>query len=100
MAYNDAIRGMEGIISQVRKHNPYADIVMTFFANKNILTKLKNNQSTNSLKAHNIVANYYNVSVNNLAQELSDLIVSKKVTWDIYGGGFIPKNMAIQCVHQ
>ena len=40
-AYHDALRGMEGIIAQARKHNPKVDIVMTMFVNENILEKLQ-----------------------------------------------------------
>ena len=40
-AYHDALRGMEGVIAQARKHNPKVDIVMTMFVNENILGKLQ-----------------------------------------------------------
>lgn len=84
--YNDALRGMEGIIVQARRHNPNVDIVMTFFANQNILDKLKQNQNTPSIAAHSKVAEYYAVSVNHLAQELADLIATGKMDWKKFGG--------------
>ncbi len=78
-SYNDALRGMEGIISQARTHNPNVDIVMTFFVNPSILNKLQQNQQVASVAAHSKVAEYYGVSLNNLAQELADLIDADKM---------------------
>ena len=82
----DALRGMEGVIAQARKHNPKVDIVMTFFANQNILDHLGENKKPPSIAAHSKVAEHYGISVNNLAQELSDLIKVGKMDWKKYGG--------------
>ena len=84
--YNDAIRGMEGIIAQARRHNPNVDIIMTFFVNQNILQKAQKGEMNPSTTAHSKVAEHYQVSVNNLAQELADLINEEKVTWQRFGG--------------
>jgi len=85
-SYNDALRGMEGIIAQARKHNPNVDIVMTFFVNPSILNKLQQKQYVTSVAAHSIVAEHYGVSLNNLAQELADLIDADKMDWKKFGG--------------
>jgi len=82
----NALRGMEGVIAQARKHNPKVDIVMTFFANQNILDHLGKNKNPPSIAAHTKVAEHYGVSVNHLAQELSDLINAGKMDWKKYGG--------------
>jgi pimeloyl-ACP methyl ester carboxylesterase/lysophospholipase L1-like esterase len=82
----NALRGMEGVIAQARKHNPMVDIVMTFFANENILDHLGENKNPPSIAAHSKVAEHYGVSVNHLAQELSDLINAGKMDWKKYGG--------------
>ena len=82
----NALRGMEGVIAQARRHNPKVDIVMTFFANQNILDHLGKNKNPPSIAAHTKVAEHYGVSVNNLAQELSDLINAGKMDWKKYGG--------------
>ena len=85
-AYNNALRGMEGVIAQARAHNPNVDIVMTFFVNENILGKLRVGQTTDSVAAHGKVAEHYGVSVNNLAQELADLVNAHKMDWKKFGG--------------
>ena len=77
----NALRGMEGVIAQARKHNPKVDIIMTFFANQNILDHLAKNKNPPSIAAHTRVAEHYGVSVNNLAQELSDLINAGTVSY-------------------
>ena len=77
-AYHDALRGMEGIIAQARKHNPKVDIVMTMFVNENILEKLQKGETTDSVKAHSKVAEHHGISVNHLAQELADLITCRQ----------------------
>jgi pimeloyl-ACP methyl ester carboxylesterase/lysophospholipase L1-like esterase len=84
--YTDALRGMEGIIAQARRHNPCVDIVMTFFVNENMLEKLQNNQTTPAMEAHSKVAEHYGVSVNNLALELAELITDGKMDWKAFGG--------------
>jgi pimeloyl-ACP methyl ester carboxylesterase/lysophospholipase L1-like esterase len=84
--YADALRGMEGIMALARRHNPGVDIVMTFFANENMLEKLQHNQRTPSMDAHAKVAAHYGVSVNNLALELAELIAEGKMDWKAYGG--------------
>ena len=84
--YGDALRGMEGIIAQARKHNPKVDIVMTHFVNPNILGKLQQGQSTPSVAAHNLVAEHYGISVNHLAQKLADLISAGMMNWNQFGG--------------
>ena len=81
-----ALRGMEGVISQARKHNPLVDIVMTFFTNERMLEQLSRGESPPSIAAHSKVAEHYGVSVNHLAQELSELITAGKMDWKKYGG--------------
>lgn len=85
-AYNDALRGMEGIIAQARQHNPKVDIVITMFVNENILEKLQKGETTDSVKAHSKVAEHHGISVNHLAQELADLISAGKMDWKKFGG--------------
>ncbi len=85
-AYDDALRGMEGIIAQARKHNPKVDIVITMFVNENILKKLQQDKTTDSVSAHSKVAEHHGISVNHLAQELADLISAGKMDWKKFGG--------------
>lgn len=83
--YNDALRGMEGIIAQARRHNPNVDIVMTFFTNKHIASGLEKGQPTHSIAAHSKVAEHYGISVNHIAKELVDLKAAGKQEWKKYG---------------
>ena len=84
--YEDALRGMEGIIAQARKHNPQVDIVMTMFVNERILAALQAGETRPSVAAHSKVAERYGISVNHLAQELADLISAGKMDWKKFGG--------------
>ena len=85
-AYHDALRGMEGVIAQARKHNPKVDIVMTMFVNENILASLQKGETTDSVKAHSEVAEHWGISVNHLARELAGLITAGKMDWKKFGG--------------
>ena len=95
--YHDALRGMEGVIAQARKHNPNVDIVMTMFVNENILSQAKQGRMAASVAAHSKVAEHYDVSVNNLAQELADQITAGKTDWKTYGGVHPKKHGNTMC---
>lgn len=82
----DAIRGMEGIIRQLRQHNPNADVVVTYFVNPGMLELLQAGKTPVSIAAHEKVAQYYKLPANNLAQELADRIAAGTFTWKQYGG--------------
>jgi len=84
--YDDALRGMEGIISQARAHNPNVDIMMTYFVNPRMLEQLQAGKEPRSIAAHGKVAAHYAVSVNHLAQELAELIAADKLDWKKFGG--------------
>jgi len=95
--YDDALRGMEGVIVQARRHNPNVDIVMTFFVNNNILTNQQAGLEAPSVAAHGKVAERHGVSVNHLAQELADQITSGKTDWKTYGGVHPKKHGNTMC---
>ncbi len=81
-----AIRGMEGLIAQVRRHNPKADIVVTHFANLGMMETIGKGELPVSIDAHRRVCEYYRVSTCDLCSELTELIKAKKTTWELYGG--------------
>ena len=81
-----AIRGMEGLIAQIRRHNPGADIVVTHFANLSMMETLRQGEQPIPIAAHNKVCEHYQVSTVNLCQELVELIDAEKTTWALYGG--------------
>lgn len=81
-----AIRGMEGVIAQIRRHNPYADIVMVHFVNPSMLETIQQHQKPLSSSSHEQVAEHYQVSTIDLASEVARLIDAEQLTWKQYGG--------------
>ena len=81
-----ALRGMEGLIVQARRHNPNADIVVTHFANTGMMETIRKGEVPISIAAHNRVCQYYQVPTNDLCSELTELIDTGKTTWELYGG--------------
>lgn len=82
----ECVRGMEGIIRQIRRHNPKADIVMTFFVNPGMLEKLQSGGVPLSIAEHEKVARHYQVSTIHLAREVADQISDGDLTWKQFGG--------------
>ncbi len=85
-AKQECLRGLEGIIRQTRRHNPHADIVVTFFVNPGMLNQLQEGKTPTSMGAHMEVCKHYQVPVIHLAQEVADRIAEKKLTWQVFGG--------------
>ncbi len=82
----ESIRGMEGIVRQVRKHNPNADIVLVDFVNPGMLNAIQHGKTPLSIAAHEAVARHYAISSVNLAREVAEEILTGKLTWEQYGG--------------
>ena len=85
-ARRECIRGMEGIVRQVRKHNPNADIVITHFVNPGMLKQLQSGKTPLSMRAHSDVAEHYGVPTIHLGKELAEQISAGESTWQQYGG--------------
>ena len=85
-SHNHCIRGMEGIIRRLRRHNPRAAIVMVHFVNPGMLAKLQEGETPTSIGAHHKVAAHYDVTEINLAAEVAAATKSGKYTWSDYGG--------------
>jgi lysophospholipase L1-like esterase len=85
-AKRECIRGMEGIIRHVRRHNPQADIVMVHFVNEAMLQKLAKGEEPLSSGAHEEVAKHYGISSVHVARELNRRIAAKTMDWKEYGG--------------
>ncbi|WP_299467901.1 SGNH/GDSL hydrolase family protein [uncultured Gimesia sp.] len=81
-----AIRGMEGVIAQIRRHNPYADIVMVHFINPSMLETIQQKKKPLSSSSHERVAAHYEISTIDLASEVARLIDAKQLTWEQFGG--------------
>jgi pimeloyl-ACP methyl ester carboxylesterase/lysophospholipase L1-like esterase len=80
------VRGMEGIVRQVRRHNPNADIVMVDFVNPGMLDTIQRGKTPLTIAAHEAVARHYAVSSVNLAREVAEEILAGEITWKQYGG--------------
>jgi len=85
-AARECLRGMEGLIRQTRRHNPRADIVITYFVNPGMLEALQKGTTPVSIGSHDQVARHYDVSTIHLAQEVADRITAGKLTWKQFGG--------------
>jgi hypothetical protein len=77
---------MEGIIRQVRQHNPNADIVITYFVNPAMLKTTQDGKVPLTIASHEEVARHYDISSVNLAAELAERIQAGTLTWERYGG--------------
>ncbi|MDO5309882.1 MAG: SGNH/GDSL hydrolase family protein [Planctomycetia bacterium] len=85
-SYEHAVRGMEGVIRQVRRVNPNVDIVMTFFVNENLMERYRRGEEATSIQAHKAVAAHYGISTINLAREIQQEIDAGTITWQEFGG--------------
>jgi lysophospholipase L1-like esterase len=80
------IRGMEGIIRQVRMLNPKTEIIVTYFVNKGMLAMLQSGIEPVSMSAHEKVLEKYRVSRIHLARELAHQVSNNQFTWEKFGG--------------
>jgi lysophospholipase L1-like esterase len=75
------VRGMEGIINQALKSNPYMDIVMMHFADQDKMADYNNGKVPVVIQQHEKVAEFYSVNSINLAKEVNDRILNGEFTW-------------------
>ena len=85
------IRGMEGIIRQMRLKSPKTDLVVTYFVNPGMLEQLKQGKTPLPMAAHERVLEKYGVSRIHLARELAGQIKQGSFSWEKFGGTH-PKN--------
>jgi len=85
-AYRECLRGMEGIVRHTRRHNPYADIVLVYFLNPEMLQTWQSGEVPLPVAAHEKVAGHYGVPTINLAKEAAEKIAAGTLTWEQYGG--------------
>ncbi len=81
-----AVRGLEGIVRQVRRSNPTCDIISVQFVNPSILEKHLAGEEATSVRAHKSVARHYGIPCVDVGLALADAIRSGAMTWDDYGG--------------
>ncbi|HUR39425.1 MAG TPA: GDSL-type esterase/lipase family protein [Planctomycetota bacterium] len=82
----ECIRGVEGIVRHLRKHNPNADVVVTYFVNEGMLETFKSGKDPLSSSSHDEVLRHYAIPGIELNREISQRIESGKLTWKQYGG--------------
>ena len=80
------IRGMEGIIRQMRLKSPKTDLVVTYFVNPGMLQELQAGKNPVSMSAHERVLQKYGVSRVHLARELAHQIKNDSFSWKEFGG--------------
>ncbi len=85
-ARRECIRGLEGIICQVRKHNPCADMVVTFFVNPGMVETYEDGRVPLSIASHAEVCEHYDISTINLAMGVTEQIAAGELTWKKFGG--------------
>jgi lysophospholipase L1-like esterase len=82
----DCIRGMEGIVRQVRAHNPNADVIFTYFVNPAMLKRIQSGETPVAIAGHEEVARHYGIPAINLAKEVAERIAAGEFDWKTYGG--------------
>ena len=85
-ARRTCIRGMEGLVRHTRRHNPHADLVITYFVNPGMLKLLQEGKTPLSIGAHAEVARHYGVSAIHLAREVAQSVTAGTLTWKQFGG--------------
>ncbi|MCA9065073.1 MAG: alpha/beta hydrolase fold domain-containing protein [Planctomycetaceae bacterium] len=83
---DNCLRGLEGILRQLWKYNPNADVVMTHFVNPEMLTTVQNGEEPLSAGQHERLARYYQVSSVYLSREVASRISAGSLTWEQFGG--------------
>ena len=85
-ARRECVRGLEGIVRHLRRHNPNADIVVAHFVNPGMLATIQAGKTPLTIAAHDAVAEHYRVSVIDLAHEVAGQIAAGTLTWQKFGG--------------
>lgn len=83
---DECIRGMEGLIRHVRRHNPRAEIVITYFVNEHMMAQYRKKEVPLPIAAHEEVAEYYQVPTIHLAREATTRIDAGEFDWKKFGG--------------
>jgi len=85
-SFEDALRGMEGIVRHTLMHNPKADLVITHFVNPGMLKLIQSGKEPISISAHEKVAQHYGINTIRLSHEVKDRIADGTLDWKTFGG--------------
>lgn len=80
------IRGLEGIVRRTRRHNPHADIVVTYFVNEGMLETFRKGEEPLSSRSHEEVLVRYGIPGVALNREVAQRIAKGALTWKQFGG--------------
>ena len=80
------IRAMEGIVRQLRRQNPAADMVFTNFVNSAHIEDYHSGIIPDEIMSHERVAEYYQIPSIHLAREVADATRAGRYTFGDYGG--------------
>jgi lysophospholipase L1-like esterase len=77
-----ALRGMEGVVRQLRMKSPMTDVVQMHFVHNIHLATWKAGRVPYTIEAHEKVAAYYGCPSLNLSKEVAERIAAGQFTWD------------------
>lgn len=75
-------RALEGIIRHAYNSNPYMNLVMMAFVDKDKIADYKEDKIPMEIKVYDDIAKHYQLPFINLAEEISRRIFNKEFTWE------------------
>lgn len=84
--YDLQIKSMEGILRHALSENPFMDIVMMHFAYDDFIPLYAEGKVPETIVFHEEVAEHYDITSLQLAQEISHRITAGELTWQSFGG--------------
>jgi len=84
--YARCVRGMEGIVRQMKRRSPDTELVIVYFLNEGMMAELQKGKTPVPIRAHEAVARHYGVTSVNVAAEVAEEIRKGRYTWKDYGG--------------
>jgi sialidase-1 len=78
----EQIRGMEGVVRNLRRSNEAADVVIMHFVDPVKMNDYRQGREPKVITYHNKVAQHYGIPTINLAKEITDRIEHQEFTWE------------------
>ena len=78
----EQIRGMEGVVRNLRSTNPMADIIIMHFVDPDKMNDYRQGMEPEVISNHNKVAQHYGIPTINLAKEVTDRIDNQEFSWE------------------
>ena len=78
----EQIRGMEGVVRNLRRSNAAADIIIMHFVDPDKMKDYRQGNEPAVITNHNKVAHHYRIPTINLAKEVTDRIDHREFTWE------------------